>query len=95
MAKIIDLTGFPLPPPQPEDPLDRARHVFKKGRLEFMGGPLTYIQGHGAEIRVFNKETGQMENKELKENERVCQYPPLGSNQDPEAEKLGVDITGQ
>lgn len=63
------------------DPLVRGRHVWKKGRLEFMGGPIVFDQGHGI--------------PGYEANERKVMYPPLGIFQDPVARDLGVDVTEQ
>jgi hypothetical protein len=67
---------------EPEmDALDRARHCFRKGRLEFMGGPIVYEQGNGI--------------PGYENNERHMRYAPQSVLQDPEAEKLQVDVTEQ
>jgi len=64
-----------------KDDLIRARHVWKKGRYEFMGGPITYTQGHGV--------------PGYENQERKMGRPPLGVNNDPMALALGVDIQEQ
>ena len=63
------------------DALDRARHVWKKGRFEFMGGPIYFTQGCN---------TPGYDN-----NERVAGYGPMSVFDDPVARKLGVDTTEQ
>ena len=67
---------------EPElDAMDRARHVFKKGRLEFMGGPVYYTQGNGI--------------PGYENNEAHAGFGPMSVFDDPVARKLGVDTTEQ
>jgi hypothetical protein len=67
---------------EPEmDALDRARHVWKKGRLEFMGGPVYFTQGAGI--------------PGYENNERKSGFGPMSVFDDPEARKLQVDTTEQ
>ena len=73
--KINDDPGFETPG---SDPMDQARHCFKKGRLEFMGGPIVYEQGQNYK--------GLMNN-----NRRRLSSPDL-STSDPIARELGVDV---
>lgn len=74
-----------------EDKLDQGRRIFKKGRLEFMGGPVYYEQGHDGEASGIMSGIEYMEN-----NNRHCNYAyPMGVNNDPIGIDLGVDITEQ
>lgn len=66
---------------EPMDELTRGRHVWTKGRMEFMGGPTVFTQGHGV--------------PGYENNERHMGYPPQGVYQDPMAREMGVDITEQ
>ena len=59
------------------DNMDRNRHVFTKGRLEFMGGPIAYEQGHG--IPGFEDQERKIVDKD---------NPHL----DPVVKALGVDL---
>lgn len=78
------------------DPLDHARHVFKNGRLEFMGGPVYSEQGHNTTEEVMNMETFQMEKVPMENNKVKCNYAyPMGSKTDPVAHDLGVSETQQ
>lgn len=79
MAEIrIQLT----PGMTPDEKMERNRHVFKKGRLEFMGGPVYYEQGHGVE---------GFENQH-----RECKYAyPMAANVDPVSHDFDVDTTEQ
>lgn len=73
--------------PQPEDPLERARHIFRKGRFETMGGPITYEQGHGAEVQEWT-ENG-LETRMLEDQDHVYRNPVHGC--DPFVRDLGID----
>jgi hypothetical protein len=63
------------------DKMDRNRHIFTKGRWEFMGGPVMYTQGHG--IPGYDN------------NERKPGYSPMNANADPISFDLNVDTTEQ
>lgn len=71
--------GFETPG---SDPLDINRHLFKKGRLEFMGGPVYFEQGQNV--------------NGLMNNERRCNMAyPMSYKVDQIAQDLGVDTTEQ
>jgi len=77
--KLNEDPGFETPG---SDTLDINRHLFKKGRLEFMGGPVYYEQGQNV--------------KGLMNNERRCTYAyPMGYKADPMAQDMHVDTTEQ
>lgn len=90
-----DKGSFSLNEPQ-EDDLDKARHCFKKGRLEFMGGPVYFEQGQDYTYDQMNQKTFQMEKVTLTDNnrKRVPTYP-MAANIDPIALELEVDATEQ
>jgi len=81
--KVI-LPPLPIMVPESESMIDKLienRHTWRKGRLEFMGGPVNYCQGNGVEgYEDQNREMGNL---------------PQGVNQDPMARDLGVDVTEQ
>ena len=67
---------------EPEmDALDRARHCWKSGRLEFMGGPVYSEQGNGI--------------PGYENNEVHAGVGPMSVYIDPVARKLGVGTTDQ
>lgn len=72
--------GFEIPG---DDPLDIARHRFRKGRFEFMGGPVIYTQCHGYD--------GMMNN----ERKRSMFSPASNWTNDPISVELGVDVQEQ
>jgi hypothetical protein len=76
-----------VPLDEPTDPWDEARHMWKKGRLEFMGGPIVYEQGNETDPNFFGET--------LEDQNRACKYPPIGLTKDPYAHELGVDDTEQ
>jgi hypothetical protein len=79
-----------------KDDLDQARRVWKKGRMEWMGGPVYFEQGNKYSYKKFDPMTGQMEEEELINNDRDCKYAyPMGLKTDPMAHDLGVDTTEQ
>jgi len=87
--EMNDDPGFETPG---SDPLDINRHLFKKGRLEFMGGAVYYEQGQN----VTSGASLFSEGKKLMNNERNCNYAyPMGAKTDPMAHDLQVDITEQ
>jgi len=82
--------GFEIPG---DDPMDIARHRFRKGRFEFMaGGPIIYEQGHGYKMREFNIDTMQPEEKTCVNQTRYRGYAPGDAMHDPIAKELGVDV---
>lgn len=73
----IELANPPTSEPPIRDSLDRARHVWTKGRFESMGGYAVYTQGHGID---------GYENQN-----RVPGYTPENSTRDSIAKELGMD----
>jgi hypothetical protein len=67
---------------EPVDPLDRGRHVFRKGRFEWMGGPVFYEQGANGY---------GFENN----NRKVNRTYPMNFDGDEIAIELGSDVTEQ
>jgi hypothetical protein len=77
------------------DEMDEGRRCFKKGRLEFMGGPVYFEQAHDYEVKGMNMETLAMETERIMDNNRKMGYGPMSANNDDIAKDLGVDITEQ
>ncbi len=86
--KLNDDPGFEIPG---DDPMDQNRHCFKKGRHEFMGGPIVYEQGSGYKYKALNPQTYMMEEKTLYNQERKVNGGKF-YRIDHEAIKLGVDV---
>lgn len=79
-ASIIGNIPLASQPPSElpvQDSLDYARHVWRKGNLEFMGGYTCYEQGHG--VPGFENQN------------RVRDYAPLNAGRDQMANELGSD----
>lgn len=74
----IELANPPTSEPPIKDSLDLARHVWRKGRHEAMGGPTVYTQGHGAPGYV--------------NNNRKMGFPPAALDRDPMIVNLQTDV---
>lgn len=73
----IEIANPPTSEPEVKDSLDYARHCWRKGNLEFMGGYTAYEQGHGVEG--------------YKNQNRVRDYAPLNAGRDEMANELEQD----
>jgi len=74
----IPVANPPSSEPPVKDSMDYARHVWRKGTLEFMGGPTVYSQGHGV--------PGYLNQDRVEEG-----LSPLNRGQDQMANQLNVD----
>jgi hypothetical protein len=99
MADKIIADASPIPfredsHPAEIDPLDKGRNLFKKGRLEFMGGPVYFEQGNNSQITEWNMTDG-MVTRELTNQDRCQGSGPMKVKSDPMIEDLGLDTTEQ